>query len=604
MSTRFDSYLAFGIAMGIAGHSSFGCPLSFMPGQSCGIGRLPGFLTSADFNSDGNPDLASCTRYDTVLILLGTGTGQFAAGVDYPVGTAPDYAISGDVNNDGKSDLIVANRGSSNISVMFGNGDGSFQLASHYFTGASPASIDIADFNTDGFPDLVVGNDLSDTISVLLGNGSGTFPAAANYNLGSHGHSVAAADFNGDGRPDVAVNNYLAHSISILMSNPDGSLQAPVNYGVYPHPHRILVGDFNGDGVIDLAAPNQFNSFSILIGNLPPNRGTFRAPVTYSTGGFPTNPRIADMDGDGILDLIAAEGQGTSVKILLGSPTARGTFLPFATYATLAAPMYPTIADFNLDGRLDFAVSSFDDNYIGVYLNSGASAVINQQPLAQTLQPNQSVFFSLTATGSNLTFQWRRGGVALTNGGRIGGADTAALTISNAQLSDQGDYDCVVSSSCNSVTSATVQLSCRPTFVSNPLGGSYFGGDQIQLSASVQPAGPVTYRWRKNGANLFNSSIYSGVSTAVLTINATDPTQSGQYVLAATNSCGTTLSGSANVVITCRADFNGDDGVDFFDYLDFVDVFSSNDSRADFNGDGSIDFFDYLDFVDRFSIGC
>ncbi len=54
----------------------------------------------------------------------------------------------------------------------------------------------------------------------------------------------------------------------------------------------------------------------------------------------------------------------------------------------------------------------------------------------------------------------------------------------------------------------------------------------------------------------------------------------------------------------CLADFNGDTEVDFFDYLDFVDAFSSNLPTADFNGDGSIDFFDYLDFVDAFSEGC
>ena len=54
----------------------------------------------------------------------------------------------------------------------------------------------------------------------------------------------------------------------------------------------------------------------------------------------------------------------------------------------------------------------------------------------------------------------------------------------------------------------------------------------------------------------------------------------------------------------CLADFNADGNVDFFDYLDFVDAFSSNLMTADFNGDTTIDFFDYLDFVDAFSIGC
>jgi hypothetical protein len=66
----------------------------------------------------------------------------------------------------------------------------------------------------------------------------------------------------------------------------------------------------------------------------------------------------------------------------------------------------------------------------------------------------------------------------------------------------------------------------------------------------------------------------------------------------------TNLPIPGNSVPPCPADFNGDGGVDFFDYLDFVDAFSANLPAADFNDDGSIDFFDYLDFVDAFSLGC
>ena len=54
----------------------------------------------------------------------------------------------------------------------------------------------------------------------------------------------------------------------------------------------------------------------------------------------------------------------------------------------------------------------------------------------------------------------------------------------------------------------------------------------------------------------------------------------------------------------CAADFNADGEVDFFDYLDFVDAFSSTLPIADFNADGVIDFFDYLDFVDAFASVC
>ncbi|MBU6412006.1 MAG: hypothetical protein KGS45_00910 [Planctomycetes bacterium] len=56
--------------------------------------------------------------------------------------------------------------------------------------------------------------------------------------------------------------------------------------------------------------------------------------------------------------------------------------------------------------------------------------------------------------------------------------------------------------------------------------------------------------------------------------------------------------------VFCPADFNRDQVVDFFDYLDFVDALATQHPAADYNLDGIIDFFDYLDFVADFSAGC
>ena len=68
-------------------------------------------------------------------------------------------------------------------------------------------------------------------------------------------------------------------------------------------------------------------------------------------------------------------------------------------------------------------------------------------------------------------------------------------------------------------------------------------------------------------------------------------------------SSGGTASAPARLSY-CPADFNCDHGIDFFDYLDFVDALSGGTPQADYNTDGAVDFFDYLDFVDAFSIGC
>ncbi len=60
----------------------------------------------------------------------------------------------------------------------------------------------------------------------------------------------------------------------------------------------------------------------------------------------------------------------------------------------------------------------------------------------------------------------------------------------------------------------------------------------------------------------------------------------------------------AAIPVPCYADFNEDEVLDFFDYLDFVSAFSSGSLLADFNSDQIVDFFDYLDFVLEFANGC
>ena len=54
----------------------------------------------------------------------------------------------------------------------------------------------------------------------------------------------------------------------------------------------------------------------------------------------------------------------------------------------------------------------------------------------------------------------------------------------------------------------------------------------------------------------------------------------------------------------CRADLTGDGILDFFDFLEFQDLFAAGDPRADFDGSGSLDFFDFLAFQNEFAAGC
>ncbi|MFN7140559.1 MAG: immunoglobulin domain-containing protein, partial [Limisphaerales bacterium] len=89
----------------------------------------------------------------------------------------------------------------------------------------------------------------------------------------------------------------------------------------------------------------------------------------------------------------------------------------------------------------------------------GPGPTITAQPQSQTRDPGDNVTFTVAATGTGtITYQWRKNGVNLSNGGRISGANTSTLIISALQASDVGAYTVRLTDSAGAVTSAEAQL--------------------------------------------------------------------------------------------------------------------------------------------------
>ena len=97
--------------------------------------------------------------------------------------------------------------------------------------------------------------------------------------------------------------------------------------------------------------------------------------------------------------------------------------------------------------------------------------IITQQPVNLIVTAPSAANFSITATGTSLTYQWRKNGVNLANGGNISGANSAILMINPTAATEAGSYDVLISGTCGSVTSAVATLNfqtsmCLP--MSNP----------------------------------------------------------------------------------------------------------------------------------------
>jgi hypothetical protein len=173
------------------------------------------------------------------------------------------------------------------------------------------------------------------------------------------------ADLNGDGKPDLAVANVgsftaAGSTISVFPGNGDGTFGPAVQYNPVAQPIFVMAaGDFNGDGLTDLvftsASDNNPSRVGVIFGAAD---GTLQSPLSFIVGPLPRVPVLADLNGDGVLDMVAATvGTGGNLSVLLGNGD--GSFQPAVSYPAAAGAQYVAVGDFNGDGKPDLAVSNF-----------------------------------------------------------------------------------------------------------------------------------------------------------------------------------------------------------------------------------------------------
>jgi hypothetical protein len=322
-------------------------------------------VATADFNKDGNLDLAVATGNNSVSVLLGNGTGSFPTHVQYAVPGNPVAIIVGDFNGDGIPDIATADQFTSEVSILIGNGDGTFQAHVEYATGPGPVALATGDFKGNGILDLAVVDGNSGQVSILLGNGNGTFQTHVDYSVGTTPVGVAIADYNADGKLDLAVANNGTNTVSILLGNGNGTFEAQVTYATGENPTGIATGNFTKTDTQDLAVVTSNKYVDVLLGN---GDGTFQNYATYGIGADAFVIALGDVNSDGILDIVTGNYNDNTVSALVGN--GNGTFKSEAVFPSVDTPAGLAIGDFNNDGRIDVAVAGTTVNSVGVLLDS------------------------------------------------------------------------------------------------------------------------------------------------------------------------------------------------------------------------------------------
>ncbi len=343
----------------------------------------PYILLKGDLDRDGVLDLVTANEQaDTLTVFRGQERGRFTMTPPFPIGSPgprcpripcryPTGAALVDIDGDGFLDVATANWSGDSVSVLLGDGNGNLGLAREYATAdvAETQNLAVADLDGDQHEDVIAVNRALGSATQFMGQLGGLLGAPTTYAVGSPATFAMNVTFahldEDDENVDVV---FTGRQTVVRLGNGDGTFGAESTYPLQGG--MVVAVDVNLDGRLDLVTVDRdTESVGVLLGR---GDGTFRSPLLSTTGkgSGPWAIALADFNLDGVPDVVTSNFEGTDATILLGigngrfeEPLSAGELGADGSYGVVTA-------DFNGDGKPDFAISNTKMDDVLVKLNT------------------------------------------------------------------------------------------------------------------------------------------------------------------------------------------------------------------------------------------
>jgi len=351
-------------------------------GLALALGTLPGC------HDDNNPNAPAIVPVPNSIVVANINGAP-----DLLVATTADEGFS---QNPGYAGVILNTPGAL----------GTFQTGVHYYaeSGTNPSSIAVADLTGSGHLDLVMANFGTGSISVFMhGATPGTFNAAVDMQTGGQPNQVVSCDphaappavrcdLTGNGKPSLVLADMSASgNVIVLKGDPanPGKFLAPVSLPTGLVTPSVAVADLTGGNarpaIVAAVYDANGNNGAVLVFSPANTASGFGAPMSFRAGAQPQSVKIADVNGDGLPDIIVAnfgpgnDGMGSAgVSVLLQDATHPGSFLAPVTYSTPGQSIDVFVADLNDDNKPDLVVANLLSDNLGS--GTGSVSVLLQGP--------------------------------------------------------------------------------------------------------------------------------------------------------------------------------------------------------------------------------
>ncbi|GJM20529.1 MAG: hypothetical protein DHS20C15_04440 [Planctomycetota bacterium] len=340
-----------------------------------------GEMLALDVDRDGDTDLltlAAIGMQTGVLSLLNDGSGAFPGpaseltitrNADAPLFIEP---AAGDLDGDGITDLALSLAGDAEVRTLLGGGPDLFTLRGTLPLEGEAGPIALGDLDLDGDLDAAVGQGNpagpGPTGVVLLENdGTGLFTRRATLRRPAYAWDVELADLDGDGTLELLTLHGDGIGLAVARGDTEFRFREPVVRTAGRHARSLLVVDLDGDTQLDALVTDAASQDALVFPGIGgagfgAAQSLRVAPSTALSPGTWPRLTLADMDADGLPDLVSRHGEGVSVRLRLP----RGGFAPLRSASVNFRPIdsintaargQAALADFDGDGDLDVAVS-------------------------------------------------------------------------------------------------------------------------------------------------------------------------------------------------------------------------------------------------------